>query len=251
MAENVGAPGRRSGDGSLADVALLRPVRTGNAFEETVELLLRAIKLGVVSPGERLPAERELSTRLSVSRVTLREALRALENEGYVDVKRGRYGGTFIHETLPRPKRPSKRDRPAAGELEDVLTIREVLEPGAAAAAAGRELGDREITILNKRLADCERVGDTAEYRRMDSRLHLTIAEMSGSASLVAAVADVRVRTNALLDCIPRLSSNLDHSNKQHQRIITAIERGEPERARNAMSEHLAATAALLRGFLS
>jgi DNA-binding FadR family transcriptional regulator len=250
MAEGSGSTGKRASEGSLADVALLRPVRTGNAFEETVELLLRAIKLGVVTPGERLPAERELSQRLSVSRVTLREALRALELEGYVDVKRGRYGGTFINDTLPRPKRTAKRDRPSMAELEDVLTLREVLEPGAAAVVANVDLGDRELALLEKRLVDCERVGDTAEYRRMDSRLHLTIAELSGSASLVAAVADVRVRTNALLDCIPRLSSNLDHSNKQHRRIVAAIERGDADRARRAVSEHLAATAALLRGFL-
>ncbi len=251
MADLLASVSERTADASLAGVALLRPVRTGNAFEETVELLLRAIKLGVVSPGERLPAERELSQRLSVSRVTLREALRALENEGYVDVRRGRYGGTFINTTLPRPKRTAKRDRPSVSELEDVLTLREVLEPGAAIAAANRDLTDRDVALLERRLLDCERVGDTAEYRRMDSRLHLSIAELSGSASLVAAVADVRVRTNALLDCIPRLSSNLDHSNRQHRRIVNAIERGDGERARVEMTEHVAATAALLRGFLA
>ena len=235
---------------SLADAALLRPVRTGNAFEETVEVLLRAVRLGVVSPGERLPAERELSQRLNVSRVTLREALRALEDEGYVDVKRGRYGGTFVNVTLPKPKRPTKKTRPAAGELEDVLTLREVLEPGAAAAAAARPLSDRDLAGLESLMADCEKVGDRAEYRRIDSRFHLALAELSGSPSLVAAVADVRVRANALLDCIPRLSSNLEHSNRQHRGIVAAIAKGEQERAREAMSEHLAATAALLRGFL-
>ena len=61
---------------------LLRPVREGNAFEETVERLLTVIKLGVVGPGERFPAERELAAHLGISRPTLREAIRELQQAG-------------------------------------------------------------------------------------------------------------------------------------------------------------------------
>ena len=59
--------------------SLLRPVREGNAFEETVERLLTVIKLGLIGPGERLPPERELSAHLGISRLTLREAIRELQ----------------------------------------------------------------------------------------------------------------------------------------------------------------------------
>jgi DNA-binding FadR family transcriptional regulator len=85
-----------------ADEAVFRPVREGNAFEETVERLLQAIRLGVVVSGERLPAERDLAVRFRVSRVTLREAIRALADAGYVESRRGRYGGTFVRAELPR-----------------------------------------------------------------------------------------------------------------------------------------------------
>ena len=61
--------------------SLLGPVRAGNAFEETVERLLTVIKLGVIPPGDRFPAERELAGLLGVSRITLREAIRALQQE--------------------------------------------------------------------------------------------------------------------------------------------------------------------------
>src|ERR1700740_2755170 len=57
---------------------LLRPVREGNAFEETVERLLTVIKLGVVGPGERFPAERELAAQMGIRRLTLREAIRGV-----------------------------------------------------------------------------------------------------------------------------------------------------------------------------
>src|SRR5689334_11481239 len=73
-----------------------RPVRGGNAFEITVARLAQAIKLGLVAEGERLPAERDLAERLQVSRVTLREAIRALREAGYLESRRGRTGGTFV-----------------------------------------------------------------------------------------------------------------------------------------------------------
>ena len=226
--------------------ALFRPVRTGNAFEETVERLLQAIKLGVVPPGERLPAERDLATRLNVSRVTLREALHALQESGFVESRRGRYGGTFVCAAPPRtpPTPPSRVD-----DLEDALTLRSVLETGAAEFAAARALSDHERTHLRSRLIECDDAG-LGEYRRKDSRLHLAIAEISGSPSLTAAVADVRMRLNELLEGIPLLPKNIEHSNRQHAVLVDAILAGDAPAARLAMAEHLEGTASLLRGFL-
>lgn len=227
--------------------ALFRPVRAGNAFEETVERLMQAIRLGVVGPGERLPAERELATRLGVSRVTLREAIRSLQDAGYVESRRGRYGGTFVNSPLPVPA-PDRRVDPE--ELADALTLRAAVETGAAECAAARALGPVERRNLVARLTEC-RDATVEEYRRKDSRLHLAIAEATGSPSLTAAVADARTRVNALLDRIPLLAPNLAHSNEQHDVIVANIVAGEPEAARRAMAEHLDGTALLLRGFLS
>lgn len=235
-----------------ADDALFQPVRAGNAFEETVERLLRAIKLGVVAAGERLPPERELAARLGVARATLRDAIHALADAGYVSSRRGRYGGTFVTE----PKPPGASGRPAEiarrlGEgLADALTLRAVVEAGAAEVAAQRTLTPTQRRHLADRLEETS-AADLIEYRRRDSRLHLAIAEVTGSASLTTAVADVRMRINELLDEIPLLPPNLGHSNAQHEAIVAAILRGDPVAARQAMVEHLEGTAALLRGFLS
>jgi len=92
---------------------VLRPIRSGNAFEETVERLLHTIKLGVVAPGDRLPAERDLATRLRVSRETLRDAIGSLREAGYLESRRGRSGGTFV-VTNSVPVARSKRLRPSA-----------------------------------------------------------------------------------------------------------------------------------------
>jgi GntR family L-lactate dehydrogenase operon transcriptional regulator len=234
-----------------ADEALFRPVRAGNAFEETVERLLQSIRLGVVGAGERLPPERELAERLGVSRVTLREAIRALSDAGYVESRRGRYGGTFVRETLPEPSSGSgsgSGDR--RPELEDTLSLRHVLETGAAELAAAQPLKPPARDHLAATLADAS-AAELTDYRRRDSRLHLAIAEVTGSASLTSAVADVRMRINRLLDEIPLLEPNLEHSNAQHDAVVEAILASDPAAARQAMAEHLEGTASLLRAFLT
>lgn len=234
------------------DDALFRPVRTGNAFEETVERLLQAIKLGVVEPGDRLPPERELADRFNVSRVTLREAIKALQNSGYVESRRGRYGGTFVQRSPPRRATAArwKEAREMARSLDDTLMFRRVLEVGAAEAAASRVLDDDERAHLEQRLSQCAGA-KLQDYRRMDSRLHLAIAEAALSPSLTSAMAEVRMRLNGLLDAIPLLERNLGHSNSQHAELVAAILAHDPPRAREAMEEHVAGTAALLHGFLS
>ena len=82
---------RRSGPG-----AVFCPVPVRNAFEVTVERLAQGIRLGVLTEGDRLPPERELADTFGVSRVTLREAIRALRDAGLVESRRGRGGGTFV-----------------------------------------------------------------------------------------------------------------------------------------------------------
>lgn len=231
-----------------ADV-LYRPVRSGNAFEETVERLLQLIKLGVVAAGERLPPERELAVRLAVSRETLRDAIGSLREAGWVEARRGRNGGTFVLQRLASA-RPSTRRRPKSSDVEDVLTLRAVLEVGAAEQAASRRLSKAERLLLSEALESVTSSGH-ATYRLADSRLHLAIARVSGSPSLLAAVADARARVNDLLDAIPLLSRNITHSDEQHARLVTAILDGDPATARAEMQEHVAGSAALLRAFLA
>lgn len=230
----------------LADEVLFRPLRGGNAFEDTVARLLQTIRLGVVAPGEALPSERDLAARFSVSRDTVRDAIRSLSDAGYLVARRGRYGGTFVSDVLPAPDAAP----PDAAEIEDVLVLREILEVGAARAAAARELGAAERDLLWTRLGETA-AASVDDYRRLDSRLHLTIGELVGAPSLVSLLADNRTRVNGLLDGIPLLARNIAHSNQQHEAIVVAILTGNPDRAATAMSEHLAGSAALLRAFLS
>jgi DNA-binding FadR family transcriptional regulator len=254
---SVGAevpPGQR--ETATAELtALLLPVRQGNAFEETVERLLSIIKLGVVGPGERFPAERELAAQMGISRLTLREAIRELQGAGYVCSRRGRSGGTFV--TYMRPDPDSAELRRLATEdpdkLTDALTFRLAVESGAADALAAQFAGAADARVRATLLARLAEVNAASpqDYRRLDTLFHLSVAELTGSGLLAAACADARMRLNDLLNAIPVLQRNIDHTARQHEEIVQAILDGDPVRARTAVAEHLAGTAALLRGFLA
>jgi DNA-binding FadR family transcriptional regulator len=231
--------------------SVFSPVPVRNAFEVTVERLAQSIRLGVVVEGDQLPPERELAETLGVSRVTLREAIKALRDAGLVESRRGRGGGTFVvSPKLVRPRPTEQLNRTLGHTLEDALDLRRVVEPGAAALAATRTLTAADRSTLHRCLGDASDCRPDAR-RLADSRLHLAIAAAGGSASVTAVVADVQLRLDELLRAIPVIPANIAHSDRQHAAIIDAIFAGQPDRARIEMEEHVDATAALLRGFLS
>ncbi|MEW2517467.1 FadR/GntR family transcriptional regulator [Actinacidiphila alni] len=225
---------------------VLRPVRGGNGFEEAVERLLQVVRLGLVPVGGRLPAERDLAGRLAISRVTLREALRVLHEQGLIESRRGRQGGTFVRATPP----PGAGLPVDAAGLEDLLRFREVLEVGAAGLCARAGLTGADAELLRARMRD---TGDAAidGYRRADTLFHLALAELSGSPSLARQYAAVRARLNELLDGIPMLIRNIEHSQAQHAALTAAVLTPDAPRAEALARAHTSATASLLRGFLS
>jgi DNA-binding FadR family transcriptional regulator len=233
---------------------LLTPIPGGNTYEQTVERLLQTVRMGLVKPGERLPSERELAVLLEVSRDTIRDATASLADAGFLDIRRGRYGGTFVSATLTdvSGQDSSWRGQPSAmgpEDIKDLLVFREVLEVGAARTAATLELSSDIRDALWRAHVDSS-TASPENFRRLDSRFHLLIAQITGSRRLIGEVASTRMRVNELLDEIPLLSPNIEHSTAQHEEIVSAILRGQPELAEMAMRDHLEGTAALLRGFL-
>ena len=178
--------------------------------------------------GTRCHRERELAARLGVSRDTVREAIKSLADAGYLVSRRGRYGGTFLADELPATESVVRVNR---AEIDDALRLREILEVGAARMAATPH-ADRRRTrgpVVAAGRRPQRRPAD--DYRRLDSRLHLAIAEAAGSPSLVPLVAENRMRLNALLDQIPLLRRNIAHSDEQHEAIVIAILAGDADAA--------------------
>jgi GntR family transcriptional repressor for pyruvate dehydrogenase complex len=219
-------------------------------FESCVERLATAIRLGVYPYGSTLPPERELVGLLGVSRATVREAIGALRVAGMVQTTRGRGGGTVVALEPPTPGSENGAAELRRPVLLDALVFRRVVEPGACFVASTVV---RSATDLEELRAAHDRVrtaDSPAEHRQADSRLHLAIAGLTGSAYLVDAVTQVQAAVHEMLVAIPVLPTNIEHSNAQHAEIVAAVEARQPERARRAMEEHCDDTAALLRGLL-
>lgn len=236
---------------SRLDEVIFRPVAARNAFEETIERLAHAVKLGAVGYGARFPSERVLAPQLGVSRMTLREALGALEKAGYIETRRGRHGGAYV--TYRPDERPSRRTVKAAAArlgdgLEDALVFRRAIEPAAAQIAAERD-PDVDAGHLTE-LAQLAASAPWPQYRGADLRLHAAIAQLTGSPSIVAAVADVQTRLSDLLAAFPVVEASVRHANQQHVTIVRAIQRHDGALARQIMETHVDATANLIRGFL-
>ncbi len=227
--------------------AVFAPVRSYTAFEETVERLGTAIKLGLLAPGSRLPAERELCARLGIARSTLRQALTALGQSGHVFATRGRRGGTFVSDPQPPADPPSPQ---MLAQWRETCDQRLAVELGVAMLAAERaERAD--LDALDEVAATLEEaLEDFAAYRQADIRLHVGLAEATRSPRLVAAVTEVQGAMTDLIAYIAHPPQVLSSSNAQHRRVLAAVRERDAMRAVRAMSEHLQGTEHVLAGLL-
>ncbi len=238
---------------------LLRPVRGTNAFEATVEQLATAIRLGIFPDGARLPPERELAAAMHVSRATLREAIAALRQAGLVSTRSGRGGGTVVTSSSPGAGEADDLDRRTRAKLRveadlerycDALIVRRVVEPGAAAVAASRDLTPEQREWLRGALREVAAADNPTLYRQADSRLHLAVARLSGSERLLDLVTSVQRDLHEMLSAIPVLKINITHSDAEHRQLVEVVLNGDSTGARAVMERHCDASAALLRGLL-
>ncbi len=140
---------------------------------------------------------------------------------------------------------------PRSEHLRDTLVFRRLVEPGAAHLAATRDLSAAQQELLVGAHDEVAAATDPAEHRQADSRFHLAVAAVTESALTVRAVTAVHADLHDMLNAIPVLEVNIDHSSKQHRLILGAVLRGEATRARRVMESHCDDTAALLRGLLT
>ena len=132
--------------------AVFQPVQPPTTFEQTVERLGTAIRLGLLAPGTRLPLERELADELSISRSTLRQAITTLVQSGHLVSLRGRSGGTFVSKEPPLSRESA--DPPLGDEARAALDYRVVVETGAIVLAVERAGEDDILDRLHRLTED-------------------------------------------------------------------------------------------------
>jgi DNA-binding FadR family transcriptional regulator len=227
--------------------AVFAPVQSQTAFEETLERLGTAIKLGLLQPGERLPAERALCRQLGISRSTLRQALTALVQSGHLHAARGRSGGTFVAESPPPAEAPSAA---LLAEWREACDQRLAVELAVAVLAAERA-GNAALAPLDECVSAMdETLEDFIGFRQADVRWHIGLAEAAGSPRLVAAMTEAQGQMSDLIAYIAHPPELLAWSNQQHAKMLAAVRKRDGDRAMRIMAEHLKGTEHVLAGLL-
>jgi GntR family transcriptional regulator, transcriptional repressor for pyruvate dehydrogenase complex len=160
---------------------------------------------------------------------------------------RGRGGGTFVSEALPRAEPPSEQ---VLAHWRDRCDARLAVELGVAVLAAERAAVEsiEPLDELVAAMAECTH--DFPVYRRADVRFHIGLAEATGSAPLVAAMTETQGAMTDLIGYIAHPPEVLAWSNGQHARLVDCVRRQDPQTAMRIMAEHLRGTEHVLAGLL-
>ena len=203
--------------------------RAEKRFRSATQLLIAKLKEAIVSgklaPGEPL-GENRLTASLKVGPVALRQALRELESEGYV---------TF------RPNNEVVVSKPSREEIEDHFTIAGALE-GLAAKLAVARAGAEEVERLrqlHQTLKEACQKRDILRYFEARSDFHRLIVEIARNERLYRLIDQLRRELQKTRPLALRLPQRLDYSMREHDQIMDAFLKKNPDLASSAMIRHL------------
>jgi GntR family transcriptional regulator, transcriptional repressor for pyruvate dehydrogenase complex len=238
-------PGRKRADDQAFE---LGPIKSTRIYEEIVRQVKQLIAEGRLKTGDRLPPERELAEKFVVSRTSVREALRALESLGLIEIRPGE--GTFVREVsvdaLVGPLAlMMTSQREAIGEL---FEARRVLEPAIAALAASRATPD-EVQEMERILeSQARQVAAGRTGLAEDAAFHTAIgaaAHNHAITRIVHAIMDLLTQSREESLNTPGRPTR---SHQDHRRILQAIAKRNASAARQAMLDHLVAVEGLVLG---
>jgi GntR family transcriptional regulator, transcriptional repressor for pyruvate dehydrogenase complex len=210
----------------------------GRAYELLADELREQIAAGTLREGERLPSEAKLAERAGVSRSTVRESLRMLQQAGLIAraspkimVVRGRE--VPVHHELSHALR--RRNVTFVHLLEALL----LLEPEVTRLATER-CDEADIATLHELIgAQTRNIEHFAEWSRLDQEFHLAIAEMSGNPALIVARAPITELLMPTLRGFMNSRMLTEHATRYHHRILYEIEARDPELAAAIVRRHV------------
>lgn len=219
----------------------LPKARQGRVSEAIARRIQKAISEGKLVPGEKLPAERDLAQRLKVSRVSVREAYRSLQELGLLQVKRGAEGGAFINDVDHQPVSRSLSLMLRLGRTshEELTEARLLLEPPIARLAAHRASAENIARLEELLTKQEEALKGNGNPRRYDLRFHRLVAECAKNLPLMIvmnSVADLELEAISGIDISRDVKR---HTINFHRRIVDAIRRRDGDAAYEIMLRHI------------
>jgi GntR family transcriptional repressor for pyruvate dehydrogenase complex len=216
----------------------LKPRRLSDGAVDQVVSLVRS---GVLSPGTKLPPERDLVERLGVSRNSLREAVRILETMGILHVIPGR--GTWVRDDVSKETvHPGASWLPTdARDITDLLEMRETLEVKAAALAAERGTRQDLAAIQQSldRLREAIEMGDVDAIITADAVFHEAVADASKNQILADSLQSLSALVVETRRVVVSLPGRLRRMGPEHDAVAQAIVRHDADGAAKAMFAHV------------
>jgi GntR family transcriptional regulator, transcriptional repressor for pyruvate dehydrogenase complex len=224
---------------------MFRPVSQGRMSEVIVEQIRLLIRQGKLTPGDRLPAERDLCERFEVSRVTVREALRVLEAAGLIEIRVGARGGAFV--TAPTSLRVGEglADLLSMSSLApaDVTEARRVLELGIIPMVCERA-GTQDIADLREICARARNaLGDHDYQLSLSTEFHIRIAQAAHNGAIELLVKSLREAMLMSLAQAHQETPMGETGLREHIAFVDAIEARDVAKATAIMDKHLRRTA--------
>ncbi len=234
---------------------MFKQVKQSKAYQDVVDQIQEAIMAGTLKAGSLLPAERELKEQFSISRGTLREALRVLEQKGLIEIRTGVTGGSMVREVNSDNLSDNLglliRNR--AVSLRDLAEFREGMEGGVAALAAQRA-DEQGIADLQRRLGEAQahlkegRKGWDA-FVRTDEQIHMALARMSGNPLFITVLESVYHNIHTYYEnYLPWNRALLLENYSDLREIVDAVSAADPERAREVAQGHVRRFNAYMEG---
>lgn len=219
---------------------MYKVVRTSRLYEQIVQQIEESVLNGSLKPGDQLPAERDLAQRLGVSRTAVREAVKTLREKGLVEAYSGR--GTFITDATSQAARQSFDLMVKIGQQEGsphLAELRLILEPGIAALATAR-VQDEDLAAMREAVAVMDGAqNDPEAFIEADLDFHLALAEAAANPLILSLIDSIVGLLREQRIKIFNREGGPQRGQFHHKRILEAVERRDPEMARNAMGAHL------------
>ncbi len=219
------------------------PILRRKLYQEVLDRLLERIRSGEIPPGAHLPSERELMEFYGVGRPAVREALQSLERSGIVEITHGERARVVVPtaealiEQIGGGARHLLRTQPDT--LEHLKDARVFLEVGIARLAAERATDD-DIAHLRVRLAEHRAsLSNLDDFLMRDMAFHREIARISGNPIFPAIVEALFGWAGEYYQTIVRAPGAEALTLAEHERVIEAIASRDPQRAEQAVRDHL------------
>ena len=214
-------------------------IKRRRLYQDIVGQIQGFIREGVLKPGDRLPAERELAEQLQVSRSSLREAVRTMELQGLVTSRPG--AGTFIRqESLDAliAIMDSSLDK-VKDSLKDIFEVRHLLEPHIAALAAERAT-PKDIHLMGQAIQDQEKQISRGETGvEGDTAFHFAMAQSIKNWALLIVISNIEDILSESRDLSLQSPGRPERSLDSHRQILDRIIQRDVEGARAAMEYHI------------